>query len=218
MKKYSLLYTITFLLCTVSCLSDSKKSAGKTRRDEQPQNLQAPVNQKPHDSSIHSKDSTRIPRPKNIRKISETLAKKYGGLIADAPILTKKSIKTSHADTTVKLLAVEQQLIYNSIPDTLRLRLFNYSTDVIMTGLHHELQYWKEGEWEKIKYPQDFVLVYEDIGYRLLPKESTDYIVQLYTDLYSFDKGKYRIQKYYIKDKQAPKKVTHYIYAEFEIK
>lgn len=87
-----------------------------------------------------------------------------------------------------------------------------------MTGLHHELQYWKEGEWEKIKYPQDFILVYEDIGYRLLPKESTDYIVQLYTDLYSFDKGKYRIQKYYIKDKQAPKKVTHYIYAEFEIK
>lgn len=93
MKKYSLLYTITFLLCTVSCLSDNKKNAGETRRDEQPQDLQVPVNQEPRDSSIHSKGSVRIPRPKNIRKISETLAKKYGGLIADAPILTKKVSK-----------------------------------------------------------------------------------------------------------------------------
>lgn len=216
---------ITALAISLSCSQGTKQSDehGKTEvNDSSPMdsaNTTADsINGQPTQADSSKKvDTVEIPRPKNIRKISETLGKKYGRIVFDTPMLTRKPIPSKIESNQVEISVLTQPIAQAAVPDTIRLRLFNCSADTILTGLHYDIQYWTKEKWKKVEYEQNLSIVTEDIGHILPPLQSSDYVIQLFTDLYDFKKGKYRIRKYYLDNNQPPPKKSNDVYAEFKI-
>lgn len=214
MKRHIILYTAASLIFALGCVPN--KSTDRDSNKQPNEGLQPPTIEDTLDSTELSTDKAKIPLPKNINKISGSQIRNYSNDIFNMPTLTLKPITKNNGNEQVKAIVVNTDIIKETIPDTIRLRLLNYSEEKIQTGLHHELMYWTRDNWKKIVYPQPIVT--PDIGYSLASGQSSDFIIPLFPDQYSFQKGKYRVVKYYFKEKQqAPKKTLH-AYAEFEIK
>lgn len=120
----------------------------------------------------------------------------------------------SYTTNEVILTAQPDTLELSSLPDTLNIVMTNYTTDTVTTGLHYCLEFYEKDLWMEVS-PKE--MVFNDIGFRLVPGGSQVFVIGLYKDSIPYQEGRYRVIKYYLASDYSKTKESHDVYAEFTI-
>lgn len=136
---------------------------------------------------------------------------------------TKKEEKQSIKNEPVKnnvlgksvSLFVEQNLFkLHELPEAVTVTITNNSDDTITTGLHYQIEYNENNDWQEIS-PKD--MVFHDLGWQLKPTDTEKFEKKLFKDQINYKVGTYRIVKYYLKSDYQKTKENNNVYAEFRI-
>lgn len=100
-----------------------------------------------------------------------------------------------------------------AIPEVLTVTMTNTTNDTITTGQNYHIEHFQNDKWEKISPDQ----VFNDIGYMITFGKSKVFDVRLLKDQISYNKGKYRVVKYYLKSDYQKTKENFNVYSEFNI-
>ncbi|TJZ61543.1 hypothetical protein FAZ15_10165 [Sphingobacterium olei] len=121
----------------------------------------------------------------------------------------------SSTEARVSLSVLGASMIASEIKDTLRVRMYNYTSDTLTTGLHYTVEFQDQGKWNKVSPPEN--VGFEDLGYGILPFTARDFLVALFPDRHNYRSGKYRVLKrYHLRDYSRSKR-KYEIFVEFEI-
>jgi major membrane immunogen (membrane-anchored lipoprotein) len=115
----------------------------------------------------------------------------------------------------VRLSAQRDTLAISELADTLSIKMINYTPANVTTGLHYSVDMFENNQWATVT-PKD--MAFNDIGYRLLPGDSQDFVIRLFKDTIHYRPGKYRIGKYFMASDYDKHRESHHIYAEFEVR
>lgn len=114
---------------------------------------------------------------------------------------------------TVSLSAKPNVFKLSELPETVEVTMMNNTNDTITTGLHYQIEHYKNNEWIEVS-PEQF---FHDLGYRLTPSDFHTFDKKFLTKQINYNVGKYRIAKYYLKSDYQKTKKEFKIYAEFNI-
>lgn len=79
------------------------------------------------------------------------------------------------------------------VEDRIFVRMYNYSSDTLLTGLSYKVEFFDNGKWIMVSPPKN--VGWEDIGYILYPFIARDFPVLLFPDRHTYRPGTYRIVK-----------------------
>lgn len=134
----------------------------------------------------------------------------------DTPLQTIDLERDSLVREKVSLSVLTSPLNARSKEEKILVRMYNYSLDTLMIGIHYAVDFQEKGKWIKVAPPDNVGFV--DVGYVIHPFMARDFSVALFPDRYIYPPGKYRVMKrYHILDDVSPRK-GYEIFAEFEIK
>jgi len=91
----------------------------------------------------------------------------------------------------------------------------NNTSEPIMTGENYSIEYFENGKWKTIDAFQ--YLFFNSIGYLIASRESKDFDINFLGDKHQYVKGKYRLVKNYVMDKDTAPKTSHNLYFEFAV-
>lgn len=114
---------------------------------------------------------------------------------------------------TVSLSVEPNVFKLSELPETVEVTMTNNTNDTITTGLHYQIEHYKNNEWIEVS-PDQF---FQDLGYRLTPSDFHTFDKRLLTEQIDYNVGKFRIVKYYLKFDYQKTKTDFKVYAEFNI-
>lgn len=115
----------------------------------------------------------------------------------------------------VSLSILNAAELSSPVKDKLMVRLSNFSSDTLITGIHYEVLFNENGKWIVVAPPKNVGFV--DVGYSITPFSARDFMVPLFPDRVTYMPGKYRvIKKYLILNEAVPRKECE-IFADFRI-
>lgn len=89
----------------------------------------------------------------------------------------------------------------------------NNTNDTITTGLHYQIEQYKDNEWIKVSPDQFFY----DLGILLRPSDFHTFDKKLLRKQIEYKVGAYRIKKYYLKSDYQKERKSFNVYAAFNI-
>lgn len=125
--------------------------------------------------------------------------------------------QTKTADTIieiVKLTINPKSFKLSSLPETVEIEMKNKTNDTITTDDHYQIEKLEEDKWINIL-PKN--MTFYDIGYDLKPLDNKIFEEKLLKNEISYNSGKYRVVKYYLKPDYQKTREKNNVYAEFEI-
>lgn len=129
----------------------------------------------------------------------------------------KKSIENKQTKDiiieTVSLSVEPNVFKLSELPEKVEVTMTNNTNDTITTGLHYQIEHYKNNEWIEVS-PDQF---FHDLGYKLIPSDFHTFDKKLLTKQIDYNVGKYRIVKYYLKSDYQKAKKDFKVYAEFNI-
>lgn len=129
------------------------------------------------------------------------------------PIETNSKQLPDTINQSVLLFSEPNALMLDQLPANIQVTMTNNTNDTITTGLHYHIEHFEEKKWTKVSPDQ----LFNDLGYILLPGKSEEFNVKLLQDQIAYNKGKYRIVKYYLKSDYQKTRQDFHVYAEFNI-
>lgn len=136
--------------------------------------------QKPEQKTKHAGD---IPMFISARELQDTLLKT---IVLDRDSLRRERVTLSVLTSAGKAPKVEEKLF---------VRMYNYSSDTLLTGLNYSVEFLDNGKWIQVSPPKN--VGQEDIGYMLNPFIARDFPILLFSDRHTYRPGKYRVSKEY---------------------
>jgi len=128
-------------------------------------------------------------------------------------IETQAKVETDSIHKTVTLSIEPKLFKLSSLPDSVNVKMMNNTNDTIITGLHYEIEHFKNNQWLKAS-PDQF---FNDIGFSLTEGKLRDFEIKLLKKQIDYEVGKYRITKYYLKHDYQKTKQTFEVFAQFDI-
>jgi len=130
--------------------------------------------------------------------------------------LVKKDVQKPDDATNEVMLSVQPDILeLSALADTLDIKMTNYTSDTVTTGLHYRVWFFENNQWTTIT-PKD--MVFNDIGYSLRPMDSKDFVIRLFKEKTHYQVGKYRVIKYFLASDYAKTKESHEVYVEFKVR
>jgi len=126
----------------------------------------------------------------------------------------KSTQKTGEVINQVTLSVQPDSFQLATLPDSLNIKMVNHTKDTITTGWHYRIELLKDGQWTEFS-PKD--IFFEDLGFRLRPTDSKDFVVRLFKERVNYPPGKYRVVKYFLKTDYQETRESHDVYAEFKV-
>lgn len=115
----------------------------------------------------------------------------------------------------VSMTISSENFQYSDLGKTAEIMIANNTNEKILTGDHYYIEHFKDGQWQKLSFFEE--IAFHDIGYQLAPLESKKFNISFYGDKHTYDKGQYRVVKYYLKEDYQHTKRLNDIYAPFTI-
>ncbi len=129
-----------------------------------------------------------------------------------AAINKRKSTFTECKDCKVELELPTST--FTTVPGKIKLIMHNKSQNAIMTGEYYSIERYNGDYWEIIP----FSLAFIDLGYGIPIGISRDFEINLHSNLYDYQPGKYRIIKdFHIESGTKPVNNHFYVSAEFYV-
>lgn len=113
----------------------------------------------------------------------------------------------------VLLISATDIIDLSSIPDTLSIRLINNTADTLTTGMQYGIEKKENKKWTNVLPEQEF----QDIGFAIFPGDEKDFTIKLVKDKIKYDRGTYRLVKYYLKQDYYKTRQQFPLYVEFRI-
>lgn len=102
-----------------------------------------------------------------------------------------------------------------AVEEKISVRMYNYSSDTLLTGLNYSVEFLDNGKWTKVSPPKNVGWV--DIGYILNPFIARDFPILLFPDRHTYRPGKYRVSKGYRILQHSGRNREKEVSAEFEM-
>lgn len=127
-------------------------------------------------------------------------------------VLEKDSLMQNKVTLSVLAMALKAP----GIEEKISVRMYNYSSDTLLTGLNYSVEFLDNGKWIQVSPPKNVGWV--DIGYILNPFIARDFPILLFPNRHSYRRGKYRVSKGYhiLQGSGSYRKME--VSAEFEMK
>lgn len=122
--------------------------------------------------------------------------------------------QTKTADKIVELTIEPKTFKLSSLPETVEIKMKNKTSDTITTGDYYQIEKLEEDKWINISSKD---MTFHDIGYDLKPLDNKIFEEKLLKNEISYNSGKYRVVKYYLRPDYQKTREKINIYAEFEI-
>ncbi|MCT1523660.1 immunoglobulin-like domain-containing protein [Sphingobacterium hotanense] len=210
--RYLLLYSVSFFLLLISvCCNPSTNSnsvrdidtAVKSYKESSGLDIHSPdlfaqdevVPMDTGSKAINSGDTILSDR----KRENAPTGASYGRLIFDAPVRPIILEKAPNRDQGVRVAVLSLPLKVASLKDTIRIRLYNYTSDTLKTGLSYRIEFLERNGWKTVSPPQGYGF-FEDIGYSLLPYHGSDFLIRMFPHIHRYRPGRYRIIKDYFVD------------------
>lgn len=101
----------------------------------------------------------------------------------------------------------------STLPETIEITMHNTTRDTVTTGLHYTIEQFTNNNWETVS-PD---LIFNDIGYELLPNSSKSFSIPLLKEEIIYSAGSYRISKNSLKNDYHKTRKRYPVLANFTI-
>lgn len=145
-----------------------------------PEKMADTLSQRAEQTAKHAGD---IPMFISARELQDTLLKT---IVLDRDSLSRERVTLSVLTSAGKAPKVEEKIF---------VRMYNYSSDTLLTGLNYSVEFLDNGKWVMVSPPKN--VGQEDIGYMLNPFIARDFPILLFSDRHTYRPGKYRVSKEY---------------------
>lgn len=126
-------------------------------------------------------------------------------------VLEKDSLMLGKVTLSVLSLAGKAP----GLEEKIFVRMYNYSSDTLLTGLNYSVEFLDNGKWIQVSPPKNVGWV--DMGYILNPFIARDFPILLFPRRHIYRPGKFRVSKgYFIRQGSWPFREKE-VSAEFEI-
>ena len=157
-----------------------------------------PDDNRPHGENLPTEDKT----VKTLAQKAEPKAPNE-----DIPMLISTNVMQ---DTLLKTVVLEKDSLMQEkvtlsvltmagkapgVEEKISVRMYNYSSDTLLTGLNYSVEFLDNGKWIQVSPPKNVGWV--DIGYILNPFIARDFPILLFPARHSYRPGKYRVSKGY---------------------
>lgn len=145
-----------------------------------PEKMVDTLSQRAEQTAKHAGD---IPMFISARELQDTLLKT---IVLDRDSLSRERVNLSVLTSAGMAPKVEEKIF---------VRMYNYSSDTLLTGLNYKVEFLDNGKWVMVSPPKN--VGQEDIGYMLNPFIARDFPILLFSDQHTYRPGKYRVSKEY---------------------
>ncbi len=228
-KRYLNLYLLLFFIYGCGQTVDRSNHQQDTVPNS---SIQAEDFQTEETAAVDSMSDDDRPHGQNLPtedKMAKTLAQKAEPKAPneDIPMLISTNVMQ---DTLLKTVVLEKDSLMREkvtlsvltmvgkatgVQERISVRMYNYSSDTLLTGLNYSVEFLDNGKWIMVSPPKNVGWV--DIGYILNPFIARDFPILLFPDRHIYRRGKYRVSKgYFIREGSWPFREKE-VSAEFEI-
>ena len=139
--------------------------------------------------TLHQKAELKAPQNENIPMLIST------DVMKDTLLKTVVLEKDSLIQDKVTLLILTLAGKAPGVEETIFVRMYNYSSDTLLTGLNYSVEFLDNGKWVMVSPPKNVGWV--DMGYILNPFIAQDFPILLFPDRHTYRAGRYRVNKGY---------------------